>query len=580
MFVVSAAAALLAAVVSSQGRGNPSDWPTAYGDAQHSSWVRTDANISLESMSQPGFALQWKTTLESPARQGLSLTQGIVTSGVNLFTPISTVAGPENLIVALDNDTGHVFWMRRFEGSLRAGTAACPGGISGAPTRVVSLVAPPAAPARGGPARGGRAYGGAVGEPGAGVPIPPPTGGRAGAARGQPAPPAPPPAAPAARGESPPSPAAPPGAPASPFPTNPAAVAAAGGGRAGGGGLFRSSGVIHVVSADGMFRTLGVVSGKDVTRPVRFLPPGARYSDLIAVGDRVYTATSGGCGGAPNGIWTIGTSGDPKTIVSWRTNGGSPIGSVVFSSNGALIAAIGPGPAASAESAGTRHANAIVALDPKSLAVKDWFTQPGVEFAAAPIVFQESGRDIVAATTTDGRLLLLDAASLGGSNHTTPLFASQPLASGGSLAAHSPAAWQERPPAGGAAPFVDGTRWLLIPVSTGGILGAKVTYQNGTFAVQPGWSSENIAAPLTPIVINGVVFVASGAPNAPARLYAVNGATGQTMWQSGAALSGPVSGRSFWTGSGHVFVGTRDGTVYAFGFDMERGTPDQRASWR
>ena len=70
-----------AGIVWSQGRGNPNDWPTAYGDAQHTSWVRTDANISIETMSQPGFELQWKTTLESPARQGVSLTQGVVTSG-------------------------------------------------------------------------------------------------------------------------------------------------------------------------------------------------------------------------------------------------------------------------------------------------------------------------------------------------------------------------------------------------------------------------------------------------------------------------------------------------------------------
>jgi outer membrane protein assembly factor BamB len=573
--VVAAATGLLAAVLSSQGRGNPTDWPTAYGDAQHSSWIRTDANISIESMSQPGFALQWKTTLESPARQDMALTQGVVTPGVNLFTPLSTVAGPANLVFALDNDTGNVFWTRRFDGSLPPGTAACPGGIIGAPTRVVSVVPPPAAAARGGAPRGGRAYGGAVGEPGAGVPISPPARGRAGAARGQPA-------APAARGEAPPAAAAPPPPPASPFPTNPAAVAAAGGGRAGGGGLFRSSGVIHVVSGDGMFRTLGLVSGKDVTRPAPFLPAGARSSDLIGIGETIYTATSGGCGGAASGIWSIGTGADPKTVVSWGTNGGDPIGSVVFSSGGTLIAAVGAAPTKPAGAApGASHANAIVALDPKSLALKDWFAQPGVVFAAAPIVFQEGGRDIVAATTTDGRLIMLDAASLGGANHATPLFASQPLTKGSAgFGPQSPATWHESPSAPGAPADVGGTRWVVIPVSTGGVLGVRVTHQNETFAIQPGWASAEIASPLTPIIVNGVVFVASGPTDAPARLYALNGSTGRTMWESGSAIGAPISGRSFWTGSGHVFVGTRDGTVYAFGFDMERGTPEQRAGWR
>ena len=440
MFIATAATALLAAVASSQGRGNPNEWPTAYGDAQHSSWVRTDVNISIDSMSQPGFSLQWKTTLESPARQGVSLTQGVVTSGVNIFTPISTVAGPENRIFALDNDTGNVFWTRRIEGSLAPGTAVCPGGITGAPTRTVPVVVSSALPARGGAARGGRAYGGAVGEPGAGVPMAPPSGGgRGGAGRGEAAAP---PATPAGRGEPPPATAPPPPAPSSPFPTNPTAVAAAGGPR---GGLFRSSGVIHVVSADGMLRTLGLVSGKDVHGPVPFLPVGARYSDLIAVEDMVYTTTSGRCGGAPSGIWALSTSGDAKAVVSWRANGGEPIGSPVFSSNGTLITAIGPGNVTAGG-----YANAVVALDPKSLAVRDWFMQPGVQFASAPIVFQIGGREVVATATVDGRVFLLDATSLGGANHATPLFASVALVGGGAaFTAQSPATWED--PAGLAA---------------------------------------------------------------------------------------------------------------------------------
>ena len=70
--------------------------------------------------------------------------------------------------------------------------------------------------------------------------------------------------------------------------------------------------------------------------------------------------------------------------------------------------------------------------------------------------------------------------------------------------------------------------------------------------------------------MNGVAFAASGPSNAPAGLYALHGATGKTLWQSDKTITAPLSGRSFWVGSGHVFVGTRDGTVYAFGFAMER----------
>jgi hypothetical protein len=601
-----AATIAAAGIAWGQGRGNPTEWPTAYGDAQRSSWIRNDVSISPETMShppprasepgalrrdvspkpgeggQPGFELQWKTTLESPVRHGVSLSAGVVTSGVNIFTPLSTVAAPSNQIFAIDNDTGNLFWTRRFEGTVAAGTAACPGGISGALTRMVSLTAPAAGAGRGG-GRGRGSYSSAVGEPGAGVPIP----GRGGAGRGNAPPPATPPAAtppPAAAAPvSPPPSMLPPGQiRPSPFPTNPAAQ--------GSGGLWRPSGVVYAVSADGMFRTLGLVSGKDVRRPAPFVPAGARFADLIAVNDRVYTATSGGCGGAPDGVWAIDIVSDTNPVVSW-TSGGSPIGSVAFATNGNAIVAIGPGTVAAGG-----YANAIVALDPKTLAVKDWFKLPGVEFAGPPVLFQEAGQDIVAVTTKDGRILLLDAASLGGTNHDTPLFASASLTGGAAtFAAQSPATWQERAPvpvaantpaASSATRAPDGARWLLIPVtgklppglgaagngdvSSGAILGVRLAHQEGRFSVHPAWVSQNIAAPLTPIVVNGVVFAASGPSNAPAALYALHGADGKALWQSETTIASPLSGRSFWAGSGHVFVGTRDGTVYAFGFAMER----------
>jgi hypothetical protein len=294
-------------------------------------------------------------------------------------------------------------------------------------------------------------------------------------------------------------------------------VAAAGGP---GGNLFRSSGVVYSVDADGMLHTLGLVSGKDVARPALFLPVGARQAELIGVAGVVYAATSQGCGGAPNAIWAI-------DVVSWKTNGGNPIGSPAFAASGTLIAAIGPG----TTTAGGL-ANAIVALDPKTLALKDWFTQPGVEFAAPPVVFQEAGKDIVAATTRDGRVLLLDAASLGGADHSAPLFASAALTGAAGISAHPPAMWQERSTtptpsvAPGAAPqgpaVFSGTRWLLLPVSgrlqapsaalsngtvsTGAILAVSVSENGGRFSVRPGWVSENIASPLTPIVVTGAAL--------------------------------------------------------------------------
>ena len=95
------------------GRGW-SDWPTPYADAQRTSWLRTDPNISVESLSKPGFELQWTSKLDNQRRGLYGLTQGVTASGVTLFVPASLVAGSSNKLYMLDNDTGYVIWSRTF----------------------------------------------------------------------------------------------------------------------------------------------------------------------------------------------------------------------------------------------------------------------------------------------------------------------------------------------------------------------------------------------------------------------------------------------------------------------------------
>jgi hypothetical protein len=56
----------------------------------------------------------------------------------------------------------------------------------------------------------------------------------------------------------------------------------------------------------------------------------------------------------------------------------------------------------------------------------------------------------------------------------------------------------------------------------------------------------------------------------PAMLYALDGTSGKTLWRSGKIIASALSGRSFWVGSGQVYIGAVDGTVHAFGFAMER----------
>jgi hypothetical protein len=649
VLIVVLACSLAGGVLWAQGRGGGSEWLTAGGDAQRTSWIRTDAAISVQSMSKPGFELQWKATLDNQARGSNGLAQGVTANGVTLFVPMSVVTGSSNNVYALDNDIGYTVWQRHFDAPLPAASAGCSGGITAAATRIVAaaLPAPPRAGGGGGGGggRGPAGYRGAVSEPGDGAPVlsgrgggpgrgagPAPTGAAGGAASGTGA------AGAGATGAGgagagagaattgsgvaavPPDPARAGGAGAGapgPTATPPGRGAAAGNagipGAAGGGGVGsgfgRPAGVVYVVASDGMLHVLGLASGKDLQKPAVFLPPNARWSDPIAVGETMFAATSQNCGGAPNGIWAIDLAGENKSVTSWTTNGGGILGPLAVAADGTLIAAIGPGPVTPGG-----YTNAIVALDPKTLHVKDWFTSPTVELASSPLFFRHNDKDIVATVTRDGRVVLLDATSLGGVDHATPLFASRALSARPAAAPEALATWQEMlpapnvPAAAGAplpAPAVQpGRRWLLMPIegrltpdgmwppaagaiTTGAIVALEVVDDGGKLSLRPDWVSRDLTSPATPIIVNGVVFAvakgkaatpASGTATAmdaarsatPAVLYAMKAADGKDLWNSGATITSYAAGRSFWSASGQVYVGAFDGTVYAFGFPMER----------
>jgi outer membrane protein assembly factor BamB len=72
-------------------------------------------------------------------------------------------------------------------------------------------------------------------------------------------------------------------------------------------------------------------------------------------------------------------------------------------------------------------------------------------------------------------------------------------------------------------------------------------------------------APLSPVIVNGVVFVVSRNG-----LYALDGVTGRELWSSGRTIPETVSGFALWPGIGQIHVATSDSTVYAFGFPLER----------
>jgi len=109
--------------------------------------------------------------------------------------------------------------------------------------------------------------------------------------------------------------------------------------------------------------------------------------------------------------------------------------------------------------------------------------------------------------------------------------------------------------------------------------------QNGAPSLQPGWVSRDMISPLTPAIVNGVVFaLASGEfrsndaklsvaqrarRSSNAVLYALDAATGKELWNSGSAITSFVHSGGLAAGGGRVYVGGHDGTQYAFSFPME-----------
>src|SRR3954471_23084306 len=170
-------AAVVAAVVVShaQERGGAA-WTTVGGDAQRTSFVRTDPKISLATMQAPGFQFLWKRKLDNERlTQPLLLPNIIAYKG---FKALAFVGSASGHVYSIDYELNRMFWDQKLATSVPRG-AACSSGLP-----VLTKATPLAPPAgRGGGNRGagsganppgaagGRAAGAAADAPGrAGAP--------------------------------------------------------------------------------------------------------------------------------------------------------------------------------------------------------------------------------------------------------------------------------------------------------------------------------------------------------------------------------------------------------------------------
>lgn len=580
---VRAGATLTAITVASaallQAQFRTSDWVTSGFDAQRTAWVRTDTRLTPAAVQKGEFKFLWQTKFENETRQLNSLTEPVLQDlliGYRGFKALAFVGGSNDKLFAVDTDLNKPYWTVTLNYAAATGgqppsSWECPGGLMAAASRRVPLTQPPFNAAGGpGVGRGGRAAS-AVGEAGKGA-----------AVLATMKPPTPPPAAGAK-----PTPPSTPAAPAGPPRTGDAAAPVARPGGLTAPTPFGGVDPMVAIGTDGFLRTLRVSDGAEIAPAVPFLPASTKPSSLLFVDGVVYTTTTSGCGATPNAVWSIdlsapGTDANPnpeRKVASWQS------GADIAGSRGVALGADGTLYVATAKGT-SDHANAVVALDRKTLKVKDWFTA-GAPFVTSPTVIRHNDKDLIAAAASDGKVYLLDAASLGGSDHKTPL-ASASAGAGGTNGGGAGAAGAGAAAAGGAtntalATWDDGkSKWIAAPIGNH-IVTFKIADDGGKFALTPGWSKD-VASPLAPIVVNGLVMAVSSGEyrggdatltasarakqSQPAVLSVLDGATGKELWNSGKTITS-FARAGLAAGGGQVYLVTYDNQLYAFGIPME-----------
>src|SRR5215472_1579470 len=93
-------------------------WATTNNDAQRTSWGRTDAKVSADTLQRSGFRLLWKVKLDNQPKQLNSLTQPLILPNIisyKGFKALAFVGGSSDNVYAIDYDLSKMFWSRHLE---------------------------------------------------------------------------------------------------------------------------------------------------------------------------------------------------------------------------------------------------------------------------------------------------------------------------------------------------------------------------------------------------------------------------------------------------------------------------------
>ena len=268
----------------------------------------------------------------------------------------------------------------------------------------------------------------------------------------------------------------------------------------------------------------------------------------MMVNNIIYTVTSPACNLTKNVVWGIDLTVDPPKATSFALNTGEVAGSAgpVIGNDGTVY---------------VQTSARLLALNAGDLGLKGYFMLADASSESSPLVVQHKNREFIFHSSKDGRINLLDAATLN-ENHESVSYQTMPLAISGSLST-----WQD----------ADGTRWVLAPMwgrngtsPNGSIAAFKVEEQAGKTVLTPAWVSRDMNSPLPPVIASGVVFALSaGKGGTRATLYALDAATGKELYSSRNLIAAPAALSGMTIANGRIYFSTLDSTMYAFGMFME-----------
>ena len=395
--------------------------------------------------------------------------------------------------------------------------------------------------------------------------------------------------------------------------------------------IDKKKGVIYFTTSDGKLRGLGLADGAEKLTPQPFVAPNSRNWSLNLINDVVYTAAGRGCGGdaaqsiEPGSVSAMDVS-DPAhpQLSRFLTGRGRPAGpwgrgGPIAGPSGVYVQTAD----GNRDPAGGIFGNAVLAVQPKAYGLADSFTPPSWKNlnakdldlgSGSPVIFPFKNRTLLATSSKEGVVYVLDAKNLGGGiagDHAKALYTS-PRLGNDEEKYYGHGVW------GSFSTYEDaqGTRWLYVPMwgppgkdgqfpksygpaPHGSIMALQVTEKDGGVTLTPQWISRDLALPDNVAVANGVVYAVQtgeqplqhfldpeahgratagqqpetpaslgkfrSTPIAPMVLYALDAQSGKELFSSGKMLANWVHFNQPTVAQGKVFLVSHDAHVYAFG---------------